>query len=95
MLSYADLARAYEFGMKLPPAFGDTNTDKSDLSRSEARRQDYPLPWVVPDQLIPSSGSERYHHTKSQSALVATRSYSAIIATIRYQRWATAVALAP
>jgi hypothetical protein len=80
MLSYADLARASDLGVKLQPAFGDINTDKTDLSRFLRRGGKIIHYHGLSDQLIPSPGSGRYYREVAKRA----GGYTKLQANYRY-----------
>ena len=80
MLSYADLARAYDLGEKLQPAFGDINTDKTDLSRFLRRGGKIIHYHGLSDQLIPSPGSGQYYSEVAKRA----GGYTQLQANYRY-----------
>jgi feruloyl esterase len=62
-LSYADMARAYDRGVALQPAFGGINTENPDLSAFK-RHGGKLLTWHgLADQLIPPQGTIEYYNS--------------------------------
>ena len=62
-LSFADLARAYDRGVALQPAFGEINSENSDLSAFKKHGGKL-LTWHgLADQLIPPQGTIEYYNS--------------------------------
>lgn len=61
-LSYADLATAWDRGLALQSAFGNINTDSSDLSAFKARGGKLIMYHGLADVLIPPQGSINYYN---------------------------------
>jgi feruloyl esterase len=60
-LSYKDLVRAHDEGIRLQPVFANINTDDPDLSKFAARKGKILSYHGLADQLIPPEGSLNYY----------------------------------